>query len=198
MQLPLTVHQAASTLFQAAGIGTFSYPFLAIGNADLVIAHGTEEQVRLFAQPIVEGRFYGTMALSEPQAGSSLGDITTRAVRQDDGTYRLTGTKMWISGGDHELGENIVHLVLARTPDAPAGVKGISLFIVPKHLVEDDGSIGERNDVALVGLNHKMGYRATTNTLLNFGEGLTPRVAARAPSATWSARSTAGCPTCST
>ncbi|MEH3067003.1 MAG: acyl-CoA dehydrogenase [Aeromicrobium erythreum] len=172
MQLPLTVHQAASTWFQAASIGTFSYPFLASGNANLVIAHGTPEQVRLFARPIIEGRFYGTMALSEPQAGSSLGDITTKAVPQDDGTYRLFGTKMWISAGDHELGENIVHLVLARTPDAPPGVKGISLFIVPKHLVEDDGSVGERNDVALVGLNHKMGYRATTNTLLNFGEGL--------------------------
>ncbi len=171
MQLPLTVHQAASTFFQAANTGTFAYPFLASGNAGLVIAHGTEEQVRLFAQPIVEGRFYGTMALSEPQAGSSLGDITTRAEAQDDGTYRLHGTKMWISGGDHELGENIVHLVLARIPGAPAGVKGISLFIVPKFLVEDDGSVGERNDVALVGLNHKMGYRGTTNTLLNFGEG---------------------------
>jgi alkylation response protein AidB-like acyl-CoA dehydrogenase len=172
MQLPLTVHQAASTWFQAASVGTFAYPFLAVGNANLVVAHGTPEQVRLFAKPIVEGRFYGTMALSEPQAGSSLGDITTKAIRQDDGTYRLFGTKMWISAGDHELGENIVHLVLARTADAPPGVKGISLFIVPKHLVEEDGSIGERNDVALVGLNHKMGYRATTNTLLNFGEGL--------------------------
>jgi len=172
MQLPLTVHQAASTWFQAASVGTFSYPFLASGNANLVIAHGTTEQVRLFAQPIIDGRFYGTMALSEPQAGSSLGDITTKAVRQDDGTYRLRGTKMWISAGDHELGENIVHLVLARTPDAPPGVKGISLFIVPKYLVGDDGSVGERNDVALVGLNHKMGYRATTNTLLNFGEGI--------------------------
>jgi len=172
MQLPLTVHQAASTWFQAASVGTFSYPFLASGNANLVIAHGTPEQVRLYAQPIIDGRFYGTMALSEPQAGSSLGDITTKAVRQDDGTYRLRGTKMWISAGDHELGENIVHLVLARSPNAPPGVKGISLFIVPKFLVEDDGSVGERNDVALVGLNHKMGYRATTNTLLNFGEGL--------------------------
>ncbi len=131
------------------------------------------EQVRRYAEPVIAGRWYGTMALSEPQAGSSLGDITTRAVRQDDGSYRLTGTKMWISGGDHELGDNIVHLVLARTPGAAPGVKGISLFIVPKHLVDDDGSLGERNDVALVGLNHKMGYRATTNTLLNFGEGLT-------------------------
>ncbi|MEE1806686.1 hypothetical protein [Streptomyces sp. BE133] len=87
------------------------------------------------------------------------------------GTYRITGTKIWISGGDHELSENIVHLVLARIPGGPAGVKGISLFIVPKFLVEPDGSPGERNDVVLAGLNHKMGYRGTTNTLLNFGGG---------------------------
>ncbi len=171
MQLPLTVHQAACMYFQAAGIGTFAYAFLAAGNAGLVATHGSSEQVERYARPIVEGRWYGTMCLSEPQAGSSLGDITTRAVRQDDGSYRLYGTKMWISAGDHELGENLVHLVLARNPDGPPGVKGLSLFIVPKHLVNDDGTIGERNDVALVGLNHKMGYRATTNTLLNFGEG---------------------------
>ncbi|MDO9377523.1 MAG: acyl-CoA dehydrogenase [Nocardioidaceae bacterium] len=171
MQLPFTVHQAATSFFQAASIGAFAYPFLAQGNANLVAAHGTPEQVETYARPIVEGRWYGTMCLSEPQAGSSLSDITTRAEPQDDGTWRLTGTKMWISGGDHELSENIVHLVLARTPGAPAGVKGVSLFIVPKVLVEDDGSLGGRNDVSLVGLNHKMGYRATTNTLLNFGEG---------------------------
>jgi alkylation response protein AidB-like acyl-CoA dehydrogenase len=171
MQLPFVVHSACSTWFQAACVGAFAYPFLAEGNASLLVAHGTPEQVATYAVPVIEGRWYGTMALSEPQAGSSLGDITTRAVRQDDGSYRLTGTKMWISGGDHELGENIVHLVLARTPDAAAGTKGISLFIVPKHLVAEDGSLEERNDVALVGLNHKMGYRGTTNTLLNFGEG---------------------------
>jgi alkylation response protein AidB-like acyl-CoA dehydrogenase len=171
MQLPFVVHAASSTWFQAACVGAFAYPFLAEGNASLLVAHGTPEQVSTYAAPVIEGRWYGTMALSEPQAGSSLGDITTRAVRQDDGSYRLTGTKMWISGGDHELAENIVHLVLARTPDAPAGSKGISLFIVPKHLVADDGSLGERNDVVLAGLNHKMGYRGTTNTLLNFGEG---------------------------
>jgi butyryl-CoA dehydrogenase len=120
---------------------------------------------------MLAGRFTGTMALSESQAGSSLADITTRAVPQDDGTYRLFGRKMWISGGDHELSENIVHLVLAKITGAPAGTRGISLFIVPKFLVADDGSIGERNDVTLAGLNHKMGYRGTVNTALNFGEG---------------------------
>ena len=121
---------------------------------------------------MLEGRWFGTMCLSEPQAGSSLADITTRAEPQDDGSYRLTGNKMWISAGDHELTENIVHLVLAKIPGGPPGVKGISLFIVPKFLVDDDGSLGERNDVVLAGLNHKMGYRGTTNTLLNFGEGV--------------------------
>ncbi len=171
MQLPFVVHSACSTWFQAACVGAFAYPFLAEGNASLLVAHGTPDQVTTYAVPVIEGRWYGTMALSEPQAGSSLGDITTRAVLQADGSYRLSGTKMWISGGDHELAENIVHLVLARTPDAPAGTKGISLFIVPKRLVCADGSLGERNDVVLVGLNHKMGYRGTTNTLLNLGEG---------------------------
>ncbi|MFI6729147.1 acyl-CoA dehydrogenase [Streptomyces sp. R-74717] len=170
-QLPTVVANACTAWFQAANVGTAAYPFLTIGNANLLLAHGSEEQVDTYVRPMVEGRFFGTMCLSEPQAGSSLADITTRAVPEADGTYRITGTKMWISGGDHELSENIVHLLLARIPGGPAGVKGISLFIVPKFLVEPDGRPGERNDVVLAGLNHKMGYRGTTNTLLNFGEG---------------------------
>ena len=121
-------------------------------------------------QPIVEGRYYGTMCLSEPQAGSSLGDISTLAEAQADGSYRIRGAKMWISGGDHELGENIVHLVLARIADAPAGVRGISLFIVPRWRLDTDGALAERNDVQLAGLNHKMGMRGTVNTFLKFGE----------------------------
>ena len=171
MQLPNVVAKAAATWFQAANPGTAAYPFLTVGNANLQVAHGSREQVDTWVRPMAEGRFFGTMCLSEPQAGSSLADITTRAVPQDDGSYRITGTKMWISGGDHELSENIVHLVLAKIPGGPPGVKGISLFIVPKFLLEPDGSIGERNDVVLAGLNHKMGFRGTTNTLLNFGEG---------------------------
>ncbi|MBB3085088.1 acyl-CoA dehydrogenase [Geodermatophilus sabuli] len=172
MQLPHTVAQAAMAWFQAANVGTSAYPFLTMANARLLVAHGSREQVDTYVRPMLEGRWFGTMALSEPQAGSSLADITTRADRQDDGTYRLTGNKMWISAGDHELSENIVHLVLAKVPGGPPGVKGISLFVVPKHLVRDDDSLGERNDVVLAGLNHKMGYRGTTNTLLNFGEGV--------------------------
>ena len=171
MQLPVVVTQATMGWFHAANVGTAVYPFLSIGNANLIFAHGTPEQIDAYVKPTVEGRFFGTMCLSEPQAGSSLADITTKAEPQADGTYRIFGNKMWISGGDHELSENIVHLVLAKIPGGPAGSKGISLFIVPKHLVNEDGSIGERNDVALAGLNHKMGYRGAVNALLNFGEG---------------------------
>jgi butyryl-CoA dehydrogenase len=172
MQLPHVVGQAVFAWFKAANVGTSAYPFLTMANARLLIAHGSQEQIDTYVGPMTEGRWFGTMALSEPQAGSSLADITTRAEPQDDGTYRLTGNKMWISGGDHELTENIVHLVLAKIPGGPPGVKGISLFVVPKFLVNEDGSLGERNDVVLAGLNHKMGYRGTTNTLLNFGEGV--------------------------
>ncbi len=124
---------------------------------------------------MIAGDCFGTMCLSEPQAGSSLGDIRTRAVPTADGRYRLFGNKMWISGGEHDISGNIVHLVLAKIPDEhgklPAGVQGISLFTVPRKLVDEQGNIGERNDVALAGINHKMGYRGTVNCVLNFGEG---------------------------
>ena len=171
MQLPQTVANAAFAWFQAANVGTSAYPFLTIANANLLLAHGSSEQIETYVGPMVEGRYFGTMCLSEPQAGSSLSDVATKAVAEHNGTYRLTGNKMWISGGDHDLSENIIHLVLARIQGSPAGVKGLSLFIVPKFLVNADGSRGERNDVVLAGLNHKMGYRGATNTLLNFGEG---------------------------
>ena len=171
MQLPVVVYSAMMSYFTAANAGTAAYPFLTTANANLILAHGSAEQIEKFVKPMLEGRFFGTMCLSEPQAGSSLSDLKTRAEPQPDGSYRLFGNKMWISGGEHELSENIVHLVLARLPGAPAGVKGISLFIVPKFLVGDDGAVGARNDVVLAGLNHKMGYRGTTNCLLNFGEG---------------------------
>ena len=170
MQLPFLVDTAASSAFAAANVATFAYPMLARGVANLLSAHGTDEQKKRYRDPILAGRFYGTMCLSEPQAGSSLADIRTRATPQPDGHYLLEGAKMWISGGEHDLGENIIHMVLARLPDAPAGVRGISLFVVPRHHVNDDGSLGERNDVMLAGLNHKMGYRGTVNTFLKFGE----------------------------
>ncbi len=165
MQLPHTLTRASMVNFQAANAATSSYGFLTVGNANLLTRYGTPEQIDTWVRPMLAGRYSGTMCLSEPQAGSSLADITTRAVRNDDGTYAVTGTKMWISAGDHEITENIVHLVLAKVPGGGPGVTGISLLIVPKVLPS-----GERNDVALVGLNHKMGNRGTTNTLLNFGE----------------------------
>jgi butyryl-CoA dehydrogenase len=170
MQLPTLLSQACFAHFQSANAATASYPFLTMGAANLIENFGTDEQKQRFLQPMIEGRFFGTMALTEPHAGSSLSDIRTRAEPAEDGSYRLRGNKIFISGGDHPLSENIVHLVLAKLPDAPPGVKGISLFIVPKFLVNDDGSLGERNDVLLAGLFHKMGWRGTTSTALNFGD----------------------------
>jgi len=186
MQLPLSVAKAAFAYFKGANVATSAYAMLTIGNANLLLAHGSPAQVDAFVRQELAGRFFGTMCLSEPQAGSSLSDITTRAEFERDSAlgpqYRLTGNKMWISAGEHELAENIVHLVLAKIPGADgravAGTRGISLFVVPKFLVGVAGAgeaaavtVGERNDVVLAGLNHKMGYRGTTNCLLNFGEG---------------------------
>ena len=170
MQLPWTLAQACYAWFHAANVSTAGYPFLTIANANLIRTFGSDAQKQKYLPALLAGRFFGTMCLSEPQAGSSLSDIRTTAYPQSDGTYRLSGNKMWISAGEHELSENIVHLVLARIAGAPAGVKGISLFLVPKFRVNEDGSLGARNDVALAGLNHKMGFRGTTNCVLNFGE----------------------------
>ena len=181
MQLPCVVEKVVSAYFTAANMATSSYLFLTMGNANTLLKTATPLQVARFVRPLYAGKFFGTMCLSEPQAGSSLSDITTRAqpdpVAGEEGErqYRLTGNKMWISAGEHELAGNIVHLVLAKIPGPDgkliAGVKGISLFIVPKYVLDEQGEPGERNDVALAGLNHKMGNRGTTNCLLNFGEG---------------------------
>ncbi len=171
LQLPMVIGQSCQALFSAANISTTAYPFLTIGAGNMLAAFGSSQQKETFLKPMVEGRFFGTMCLSEPQAGSSLTDIVTKAEPADDGRYHITGSKMWISGGEHTLAENIVHMVLAKIPGGPPGVKGISLFVVPKRRVNDDGSLGDSNHVALAGLNHKMGYRGTVNTLLNFGEG---------------------------
>ncbi len=170
MQLPWLIHQACGALFSSANIGTAGYPLLTVGAANLLKAFGSEALKARYLRPMLEGRYFGTMCLSEPQAGSSLADIRTRAEPTDEGHYLITGSKMWISGGDHELAENIVHMVLAKIPGGPPGVKGISLFLVPRIRIEDDGSLGPRNDVALAGINHKMGYRGTVNTLLSLGE----------------------------
>ncbi|BFM14541.1 acyl-CoA dehydrogenase [Maricurvus nonylphenolicus] len=170
MQLPYVVECAATSYLSAAGGTTINYTCMTTSNANLIEAHGTQEQIDKWVVPMREGRFAGTMAMTEPSAGSGLADLTTSAVKESDGSYRITGNKIFTSGGDHELNENIVHLVLARVKDAPKGIKGISLFIVPKFLVNDDGSLGDRNDVALAGVFHKMGGRAQTTTALSFGE----------------------------
>jgi butyryl-CoA dehydrogenase len=187
MQLPCVVEMAANAFFSRASVSMGGYAMLTSGNASLLMAHGTPLQREVFAKAEFSGRWFGTMCLSEPQAGSSLSDVATRAMPDGDDfeadplgpRFRLRGNKMWISGGEHEITENIVHLVLAKIPGPDgkplAGTRGISLFIVPKWLVDERGQLtGERNDVALAGLNHKLGYRGTTNALLNFGEGKFP------------------------
>lgn len=187
MQLPYVVDMAANTFFSIASIGLSAYGMLSYANCNLLVAYGTPQQRNAFAQPIMDGRSLGTMCLSEPQAGSSLGDIVTKATPDGQNferdalgpRYRLKGNKMWISGGEHELSDNIIHLVLAKIPDEngqlPYGVGGLSLFVVPRKMVGPDGTVSNvRNDVSLAGLNHKLGYRATVNTLLNFGEGRHP------------------------
>lgn len=186
MQLPYTVEAAANAFFAMASVSIGS-GMLTTGNANLLMVHGTDAQKDVFARNEFSGRFSGTMCLSEPQAGSSLSDVITRAVPDGAGfeadplgpRYRLKGNKMWISAGEHELTENIIHLVLAKIPGPDGklipGTRGISLFIVPKKLVDPAGQLTSvRNDVALAGLNHKLGWRGTTNTLLNFGEGKYP------------------------
>jgi alkylation response protein AidB-like acyl-CoA dehydrogenase len=170
MQLPHLIASAAIAHLEAANIGSASYPMLTAGASNLIAEFGSEEQKAQWLPPMLTGRFAGTMALTEPDAGSSLSDLRTKAVPAGDGTYHIEGTKIWISAGDHELTENIVHLVLARIVGAPVGTKGISLFIVPKRRVGADGTSGEMNNITLAGLIHKMGWRGTTSTLLNFGE----------------------------
>lgn len=172
--LPSLAVTASMAQFMAANVSTSGYPMLTAGAARLIAAFGAPAQVDAFARPLIAGDAFGTMCLSEPQAGSSLADIRTRAVGDGEDAYgkryRLFGNKMWISGGDQDISDNIIHMVLAKVPLAdgrlPEGSKGISLFITPKRLPD-----GARNDIAVAGLNHKMGYRGTTNCLLNFGEG---------------------------
>jgi len=170
MELPWVVAQACLSIFMSANVSTASYALLTGAAANLLAEFGSEEQKATYLADMIAGRCYGTMCLSEPQAGSSLADIRTRAVATAEGHYLIDGTKMWISAGEHELSENIVHLVLARNPDGPPGVKGISLFLVPKYVSANGNSTRQRNDISLIGINHKMGYRGTVNTVLNFGE----------------------------
>ncbi|MDG1483626.1 MAG: acyl-CoA dehydrogenase [Myxococcota bacterium] len=170
LQVPFVIHEAITALFGATNTPLLAYAGLTIAAANLLATHGSEALKETWLRPLVEGRFFGTMALSEPQAGSSLADLLTVAVPASDGTYRVRGSKMWITGADQDISENIVHLVLARLPDAPAGTRGISLFLVPKLLPDADGGFTIPNDVAVVGINHKMGFRGAVNTVFSLGD----------------------------
>jgi len=162
---PFTLHAVAEELMCGASTSFNMYPALTQGAADVIQNFGTPEQIATYCAKMHDGSWAGTMCLTEPQAGSDVGSATTRATPVGDGTYKITGTKIYISSGDHDLTTNIIHMVLARTPDAPAGTKGLSLFIVPK--IRPDGT---PNDVACGSLEHKMGIRASATAVLNFGE----------------------------
>jgi len=169
--LPKLVAAAVAENMNAANLAFSLCPLLTDGVIEALHTVGSEQQRNTFIPPLVEGRWTGTMNLTEPQAGSDLALVAARAVPQEDGTYRISGQKIFITYGEHDLTENIVHLVLARTPDAPPGVKGISLFIVPKFLVNADGSPGKRNDVWCASLEHKLGIHASPTAVLLYGSG---------------------------
>ena len=168
---PLLAATAVKELITSANMAFSLNPLLTTGAVHLLTHHGSEEQQARYLPHMVTGEWAGTMNLTEPQAGSDVGAVTARAEPAGDGTYRITGQKIYITYGDHDLSEQIVHLVLARLPDAPPGTKGISLFIVPKFLIEADGSLGARNDVQVVSLEHKLGIHASPTCVMAFGEG---------------------------
>ncbi|HUE18477.1 MAG TPA: acyl-CoA dehydrogenase [Stellaceae bacterium] len=167
--LPLVLATAIFEMWNSANLAFSLCPMLAIVAIELLAAQGTNEQKRLYLGRLVSGEWTGTMNLTEPQAGSDLGALRTRAVREN-GHYRITGQKIFITWGEHDCAENIVHLVLARLPDSPAGSKGISLFLVPKFLVNDDGSLGARNDLRVVSLEHKLGIHASPTCVMAYGD----------------------------
>ncbi|MFW5926935.1 MAG: acyl-CoA dehydrogenase family protein, partial [Wenzhouxiangella sp.] len=166
--LPYYVGLAMAEMITASNTSWGMYPALSHGAWEAIIAHGSEAQKRSYVPQMVAGDWTGTMNLTEPHCGTDLGLIRTRAEPADDGSYRITGTKIWISAGEHDLAENIIHMVLARTPDAPEGTRGISLFIVPKYLIDDNGQPGERNGVRCGGIDHKLGIKASATCEMNF------------------------------
>ncbi len=168
--LPQLVASAVEEMLHAANLSFALCPLLTQGAIEAIELCGTDAQKSMYLPKMVSGEWTGTMNLTEPQAGSDLAAVRTRAVPQPDGTYRLQGQKIFITYGDHDLTDNIIHMVLARTPTAPEGVKGISLFIVPKFLVNEDGSLGERNDVRCVSVEHKLGIHASPTCVLAYGD----------------------------
>lgn len=168
--LPWLLATACNEMWQSANMSFGLCPLLNQGACEVISHYGTEEQKRTYLEKMVSGEWTGTMNLTEPAAGSDLSQVRTKAIRNDDGTYKIIGQKIFITYGDHDMTDNIVHLVLARTPDAPEGVKGISLFIVPKFIVNADGTIGERNDVRCVSLEHKLGIHASPTAVMAYGD----------------------------
>ena len=168
--LPTLLGSACSEIWNAANMAFSLNPLLTVGAVEAVNAHATDELKQRYLARMISGEWTGTMNLTEPQAGSDLSALRSKAERQGDGSYRITGQKIFITYGEHDLTENIIHLVLARLPDAPAGTRGISLFLVPKFLVNDDGSLGTRNDVRCSGVEHKLGIHASPTCTMSYGD----------------------------
>ncbi|RXZ43551.1 acyl-CoA dehydrogenase family protein [Crenobacter cavernae] len=168
--LPALVALATEEMWCSANLAFSLAPMLTLGTVEAFAQHASDELKNIYLPKLASGEWTGTMNLTEPQAGSDLAQVRTRAVPQPDGSYKITGQKIFITWGDHDLTDNIVHLVLARLPDAPEGVKGISLFVVPKFLVNDDGSVGARNDVRCVSLEHKMGIHGSPTAVMSYGD----------------------------
>ena len=168
--LPQLLQTACSEMWTSASMAFMLGPMLTTGAVDALVAHGSEELKKIYLDKLVSGEWMGTMNLTEPHAGSDVGALKSRAERAPDGSYRISGQKIYITYGEHDLTENIIHLVLARLPDAPAGTRGISLFLVPKFLVNADGSLGARNDVRCAGLEHKLGIHASPTCTMIYGD----------------------------
>jgi 3-(methylsulfanyl)propanoyl-CoA dehydrogenase len=168
--LPLAINAACTEIWSASNVAFGLCPLLTLSAIEALDAHGSDELKRIYLEKLVSGQWTGTMQLTEPQAGSDVGALRTRAERADDGTYRIKGTKIFITYGDHDMTDNIVHFVLARLPDAPAGTKGISLFLIPKFLVNADGSLGARNDIHASGIEHKLGMHASPTCTMTMGD----------------------------
>src|SRR5438270_9632181 len=173
--LPVTLSQAVTEFQCSANMAFSMYGGLTMGATAALIVHGRPEQKQTFVPKMVAGQWTGTMNLTEPQCGTDLGLLRTKAVKQADGSYKITGTKIFISAGEHDQAENIIHLVLARIEGAPAGIKGVSLFVVPKVLVNADGSLGARNGVTCGSIEHKMGIHGNSTCVMNY-EGVNGRL----------------------
>src|ERR1700760_1364670 len=168
--LPLAINAACTEIWSASNVAFGLCPLLTLSAIEALDAHGSDELKNIYLEKLVTGEWTGTMQLTEPQAGSDVGALRTRADKQADGTYRIKGTKIFITYGEHDMTDNIVHFVLARLPDAPAGTRGISLFLIPKFLVNADGSLGDRNDIFASGVEHKLGMHASPTCTMTMGD----------------------------